>query len=168
VSSFSKSSLNSQQHHRIDKIDYKIMSLLLSGFENKNIARKLRIPLSTIQRRRRYILQGGFIHLSVEPNYKSLGLKKGLVHVYMSNGNVRTIAEKVTKLNGILSAGIHVGNSDIVGEFIYKDSEQLVDLLSEIKRMEGVDRTVWSEEAYLFPTNKQVIHDTFQVLVNRQ
>jgi hypothetical protein len=28
-----------------------------------------------------------------------------------------------------LIAGVHVGNSDIVGEFVYEDSEQLVDLI---------------------------------------
>ena len=39
------------------------------------------------------------------------------------------MAEELLSREGIMSAGIHVGNSDIVGEFVYEDSEQLVDLI---------------------------------------
>jgi len=33
----------------LDKIDYKIISLLIPGLENKEISKELGIPLSTIQ-----------------------------------------------------------------------------------------------------------------------
>jgi hypothetical protein len=48
-----------------------------------------------------------------------------------------------------MSAGIHVGNSDIVAEFVYEDTGQLVDLISHVKEMAEVDSVLWSEEAYL-------------------
>jgi hypothetical protein len=37
----------------------------------------------------------------------------------------------------------------VVGEFVYEDSEQLVDLISHVKSIDGVDRVVWSEEVFL-------------------
>jgi hypothetical protein len=49
------------------------------------------------------------------------------------------MAEKLLSGEGIMSAGIHVGNSDIVGEFVYEDSEQLVDLISHVKKKDEVE-----------------------------
>ena len=37
-----------------------------------------------------------------------------------------------------MSAGVHISNSDIVGEFVYEDSEQLVDLISHVKEIDEV------------------------------
>jgi hypothetical protein len=74
-----------------------------------------------------------------QPNYKKLGLKKGLLHVYIRTGNIKEMAEKLLSGEGIMSAGIHVGNSDKVGEFVYEDSEQLVDLVSHVKKQDEVE-----------------------------
>jgi len=46
---------------------------------------------------------------------------------------------------------IHIGNSDILGHVIYKEGKDLLDLISSIKRIEGVDRIVWSERIYQSP-----------------
>jgi hypothetical protein len=53
-----------------------------------------------------------------------------------------------------MSSAVHVGNSDIVGEFVYEDSEQLVDLISKVKELENIERVVWSEEVHLLPGKK--------------
>jgi hypothetical protein len=37
----------------------------------------------------------------------------------------------------VLSSSVHVGNSDIVGEFVYEDSEQLLDTIVKIKHLES-------------------------------
>jgi hypothetical protein len=41
-----------------------------------------------------------------------------------------------------------------VEEFVYEDSEQLVDLISKVKTIDGVDRVVWSDEVFLLPGKK--------------
>ena len=58
-------------------------------------------------------------------------------------------------MDGILSSSVHVGNSDIVGDYVYEDSEQLVDTISNIKHMENVERVLWSEEVYSVPVNTE-------------
>ena len=70
-----------------------------------------------------------------------MGLKKGLLHVYIRTGNMKGVAEDLLSSEGIMSAGVHIGNSDIVGEFVYEDSEQLVDLISHVKEMDEVDES---------------------------
>lgn len=39
---------------------------------------------------------------------------------------MKKVAEDLLTSDGIMSSRVHVGNSDIVGEFVYEDSEQLV------------------------------------------
>jgi hypothetical protein len=37
---------------------------------------------------------------------------------------MKPIAEQVLKMEGILSVSMHIGNSDVLGEFVYQNSEQ--------------------------------------------
>jgi hypothetical protein len=138
------------------------------GFENKLISNELRTPLSTIQRRTRMLLRSEYISQIFQPNYKKLGLKKGLLHVYLRTGNIKQAAEDLLSNDGIMSSSVHVGNSDVVGEFVYEDSEQLVDLISKVKELENVDRVVWSEEVYLLAGKKDSMTSVLKRLIDRK
>ena len=61
----------SAKEHILDKHDYQILNLLTQGADNKAIAEKLRIPLSTIQRRSRILLREGYVKQIFQPNYKN-------------------------------------------------------------------------------------------------
>jgi DNA-binding Lrp family transcriptional regulator len=139
----------------VDEKDIRIISSLISGYDNQQISKELQIPLSTIQRRTRIILQSGLLEHYFRPDYRRLGLKKGMIHVYLRDGDMKSTAEKISGMEGITSVSIHIGNSDIVADFVYKDSEQIIDIVSSIKRLEGVDKSVWSEEVYVLPIIQQ-------------
>ena len=156
------------KEHVLDKQDYRIINRMLQNADNKDISENLRIPLSTIQRRTRILIREGYIRQIFQPNYKKLGLKKGLLHVYVRTGNIKEMAEELLSSDGIMSAGIHVGNSDIVGEFVYEDSKQLVDLISHAKDNDAVDRVVWSEEVYLLPGKEHSILAVLDRIIDRQ
>jgi DNA-binding Lrp family transcriptional regulator len=158
----------SAKKHILDKHDYQILNLLTQSADNNAISEKLRIPLSTIQRRSRILLREGYVKQIFQPNYKKLGLKKGLLHVYIRTGNMKEMAEELLSREGIMSAGIHVGNSDIVGEFVYEDSEQLVDLISHVKEVNSVDRVVWSEEVFLLQGKEHSILAVLDSIIDRQ
>jgi DNA-binding Lrp family transcriptional regulator len=147
---------------QLDKTDFRIVSLLVLGYDNKKISSTLKIPLSTIQRRTRRILQSGIVTLEYQPNFKLLGLNKGLVHTYLHDGQLKKTGEKISKMDGILSVTIHVGNSDVVSEFVYDNSEELVDIIAAIKQIEGVDKVVWSEEVFKLLTQKENMMKSFQ------
>src|SRR5918996_4379448 len=85
----------------LDKTDYRVISLLVLGLDNKKISSTLKIPLSTIQRRTRRILQSGMVTLEYQPNFKVLGIKKGLLYIYLRDGKLRKTAEKISKMDGI-------------------------------------------------------------------
>jgi DNA-binding Lrp family transcriptional regulator len=65
--------------HILDKLDYQIINLMISGFDNSDISDELRISLSTTQRRVRHLILFGYVDHIFRPNYKKLGLKKGLL-----------------------------------------------------------------------------------------
>jgi DNA-binding Lrp family transcriptional regulator len=151
--SFISSSAVGFSPNKMDPLDVKIMSLMVSNLPNKQIASKLKVPLSTIQRRTRKLIEKGMISMRAEVNLQMMGFKKGLIHVYISNGNIDQIARKICSLDPIESVEIHIGNSDMIGNAIYNDSKQLLQTISEIKRIDGVEKIVWSEEVYNFTSS---------------
>ncbi|MDF0682108.1 MAG: hypothetical protein P0116_14210 [Candidatus Nitrosocosmicus sp.] len=72
-------------------------------------------------------------------------------------GNIDEIANKIQNQKQVSSVEIHIGNSDILGNVIYKESKELLDLISAIKKMEGVERIVWSERIYQSPSKSSDI-----------
>jgi hypothetical protein len=67
---------------------------------------------------------------------------------------------------GILSSSVHVGNSDVVGEFVYEDSDQLVDTISNKKHLDGVSKVLWSEEVSSVPVNAENVLRPFKKMWN--
>ncbi len=134
--------------NKIDSLDFKIMSLMVSGLANKEISIELKVPLSTVQRRSRRLIRRGILATKTEVNLEMMGYKKGLIHVYIDNGNIEQIARRISALDSIESVEIHIGNSDMIGNLIYNDSKQLLQTISDIKKIEGVDHIVWSEEVF--------------------
>lgn len=164
--SFGGSSTSPLVHRALDAVDYKIITLLIPGLENKEISKQLGIPLSTIQRRTRNIIRNHLIELRILPNFKKIGIKIGLLHVYIDHGDVKELALEISKMDGVLSSSIHVGNSDVVAEFAYEDSEQLMDTIIKIKRNESVERVLWSEEVSRIPVDANNIVKSFKKMWN--
>ena len=104
----------------------------------------------------------GIVNIKIEPNFKRLGIKKGMLHVYLRNGNIKEIASKISEIGGILSSSIHVGNSDVVADFVYDSSEYLLDTITTIRHMDNVDKVMWSEEVYSFPVSSENVLSTFR------
>ena len=102
--------------------------------------------MSTVQRRTRKLFEKDLVRMIYQLNFKKLGLRRGLMHVYLTNGNMQSISHQIAGIPGIYSISIHIGNSDIVAQFVFKETKELLDIISECKKLTGVDRVVWSEE----------------------
>lgn len=137
-----------EQKKDFDGLDIKIIALMMSGRTSNDIADKLKRPLSTIQRRVRIIEEKGFVVFKPQLDYSKMGLKKGLLHVYLQGGDLRSAAEKLSNLAGVLSASVHLGNSDVILEFLFRESDEVVDLISKVKEQGGVEKVVWSQEVH--------------------
>lgn len=148
---------NSNSHSKIDEIDIKILDLLIENHNNKHISKTLRIPLSTIQRRVRHLIEKGFVNSRNHIDFTKFGFKTGSIHIYLKNGNVELTLDKVSRLKGVTSLEVHIGNSDIIAEVVYKKGRHLLNLITNIKNMEGIDRIVWSERIFEYPVTNNSI-----------
>ena len=155
--------LKNKLYKDIDEIDVKIIDLMILNKTNKQISSQLSLPLSTIQRRTRILLTSGLVKSQVQINYHKFGFKTGLLHIYLKNGNIEEMAKTIYELDGITSVEIHIGNSDILGNVIYKDSNDLLNLIATIKNMNGVERIVWSERVYQSPSK---VYEKVKSLLN--
>ena len=130
---------------------------MVYGYDNKQISNATKIPISTVQRHTRNILQKGIVNLRIEPNWQKLGFKKGLFHIYLKDGDVLQISNRLAKIYGMRSVSVHIGNSDIVSTFLYKESRDVLEAVTTIRHMEGVAKVGWSEEVYNVPISENSI-----------
>ncbi len=156
-----------EKAQKLDEIDYKIICQSLLGSDSKNISSSLNISLSTIQRRMRSILFAKILNKEFTLNCQILGITKVLLHVYLSDGKLKETATKISEMEGIISVILHVGNSDILAEFVYVNADSLVDIISSIKKIEGVERIVWSQEIENINIPKDKIMKTYEKLIEK-
>lgn len=135
----------------IDKTDIRIIELLIQNHSNKHLSTMLKIPLSTIQRRVRKLMEKGFVVSKNQIDFTKIGFKSGSIHIYLDNGNMDAILDKVSKFQGVTSLEVHIGNSDIIADIVYKEGRDLLDIIIAVKKLEGVERIVWSEFVYKYP-----------------
>jgi DNA-binding Lrp family transcriptional regulator len=130
----------------IDNLDKKLLELLVRGYENKKIAAEVKTPLSTIQRRIRRIFENQYINRKNELNYKKLGLRKGFFQITLHGDKSHIVAQKLAGLKGIISVSEVTGNFDILCVCVFKDTDELFNLLENIKTTEKIDKVAWVEE----------------------
>ena len=133
---------------KIDAVDDSIVQLLTSGRKNKEISSMVNVPRSTIQRRIRNLTTSGLVVPNFQISYEQLGFKSGLINIFVGNGDIHEIAKKVLEIDGMISVEIHIGNFDIIGHIIYEDGQDLLNMVSTIKKIAGVRGVQWSERVY--------------------
>ncbi|MGD9533857.1 MAG: Lrp/AsnC family transcriptional regulator [Candidatus Nitrosocosmicus sp.] len=136
---------------KFDKIDIQILSNLLKNADIRSIeiSNKLKIPLSTIQRRRSIIDKSSMLKKGYQIDYKQFGLRRADIMVTVSKGDCVTIAKEIVKQyrENVLEASITIGDPkvNLVLQIVYNDSDEIFDIIQHIKRMEHVEDARWSE-----------------------
>lgn len=135
----------------LDKINLKIIEELLNNGEIKNseIASKLRIPLSTIQRRRATLEKFAILKKNYSLDVTKMGLRVAEISISTKKGRSRKILDEIYSRHRkvITDMSLRVGNpgTNISFKIVYKDSSRLFNLLEEIKGNQMVDKVDWSE-----------------------
>jgi DNA-binding Lrp family transcriptional regulator len=136
----------------LDNINLKIIEELLNNGDIKSseIATKLAIPLSTIQRRRTKI-EKTIVRKTYEMSLNQMGFRTALIFVDVQKGKAKETGEKLLKRydHYILRASTRINSSNnLCLEIIYDNSEELHALLEEIKAMPLTTSVDWSEQVY--------------------
>lgn len=134
----------------LSQLDRKILKILLTPNghlkSTKSISTKLGIPVTTIRRRRKR-LESKFLKMQYVLDIEKFGWRRIDFFISIRNGLVNNVAEKLMGLNDVTYVGKSIGEHtiDLRVETIVKDNVVLLDLLEQIKGMEGVRDVVWSE-----------------------
>jgi DNA-binding Lrp family transcriptional regulator len=135
----------------LDRINLKIIEELLNNGEIKSseIASKLKIPLSTIQRRRATLEKFDILKKNYSLDVTKLGLRIAEVSISTKKGSSRKVLDEIYNRHRkyITDMSLRVGNPDtnISFRIVYKNSSRLFNLLEEIKGNLMVDKVDWSE-----------------------
>ena len=145
---------------RLSRIDKTLLKVLLQPngrVSSHELAAKLGIPRTTVQRRRNY-LEKHFLEFTYALKLKDLGFRRVDLLIYTSGGNTRNIAEKLLDREEVVYVGKSIGEHtiDLRVEVIIKDNAQLLDLMEEIKGMPSVRDVIWSEIVQIVGRKKSV------------
>lgn len=135
---------------KLSAIDRKLLKILLSPEgemkSTKNISKEFGIPVTTIRRRRKR-LEKDFLKSHYVLDIEKFGWRRVDFFISIMQGKINQVANRLMKLDDITYVGKSIGQQtiDLRVEAIVKDNSVLLNLLEQIKAMEGVKDVVWSE-----------------------
>jgi DNA-binding Lrp family transcriptional regulator len=150
----------------LDSINIKIISELVRqpDISSLTLSKKLGIPLSTLQRRRARI-EKAILKKTYTFNYKAFGGRIADLIVNVDKGKSKEIAQILLKMykNNIVSCDTRINSMhNVSARIIYKNTEELYELIEDIKTMDYVDGIQWSEMVELIgENNSEVISALF-------
>ena len=133
----------------LDKINLRIIDELLTNADitSSDIAKKIKIPLSTVQRRRT-MLEKSVLKKNYHLNILQYGFRYADIFVDVAKGEAKEVGKMlVNKFDrNILKASTRINSSNnLCLQIVYKESEELHNLLERIKRMPNTYNVDWSE-----------------------
>lgn len=150
-----------KEQFSIDRINLKIIDELISNGDIKSseIAEKLKIPLSTIQRRRTRI-EKSILKKKYQMDLTQLGYRTAQIFVDVQKGKAKETGEELIKKynRNIVSASTRINSSNnLCLEVVYNGSDELHYLLEEIKSIPLADKVDWSEQVTMIGDNMSSI-----------
>ena len=134
---------------RISDTDREILRALLERDGNLNttaLAGQIRVPRSTVERRRRYLeanLLTSYYHMDV----RKIGYRRVDFLIETGGGSTRRIADQLMQLREVTAVMKTIGEHtiDLIAELIVKDNGEILTLSEKVKGMRGVRDVTWTE-----------------------
>ena len=145
---------------RLTETDKQILRSLVSSrgrISSVELARKLEIPLTTIQRRRKR-LESEFLEVAYSLKLEKLGWRNADLLISTSRGKASYIGKELLTHNSITRVCRSIGEHtiDLHAEIVFKDNTELLNVIEWIKSLEGVNDVVWTEPVELMGKNMPV------------
>jgi DNA-binding Lrp family transcriptional regulator len=134
----------------LDRINKNIVNELVSDpyATSERIAKKIDVPLSTVQRRRT-ALERSILNKTYSLDLGQLGWRIADLLIGIDKGDPRSTAKNIIQENSenIMSASLRIGSPEInmVAQIHYRSSQELHQILQNIRALENIGRVEWSE-----------------------
>ena len=142
-------------------LDKEILKILLNPNDGKRsseiLSERTGSPISTIQRRRRQ-LEKEYLELSYTLIIEKFGWRRVDLLISTTSGKTDAIAKQLLTREEVVYVGKSIGEHtiDLRTEIIVKDNAELLDVLEEVKAMEGVRDTIWSEIVHVVGKKRSI------------
>ena len=145
----------------LDRINLKIIAELITrgDIKSSEVAAKLKVPLSTIQRRRTRI-EKSLLKKTYQMDLTRLGFRLAQIFVDVQGGKARETGEELLKKydRNIVSASTRINsNNNLSLDVVYSGSDELHYLLEEIKALPLTSKVEWSEQVMVIGDNLSTI-----------
>jgi DNA-binding Lrp family transcriptional regulator len=132
-----------------DSIDINIIRELLAktDIRSADIASKYKVPISTIQRRRKRLVDS-ILEKKYLIDITKRGLRTGIILVKVERGKAKEVAKMILerhKSNAISSSTRVNDQNNVMVEIIYNTSSELYNILEQVKKIPYVSSATWSE-----------------------
>lgn len=134
---------------QLSDYDQRMLKLLIESegkIPTHEISHRLGIPLSTVQRRRKK-LEENYLIRYYSLNLVKFGWRRIDLLIATEGGATISVGKELLKRDEIIFAARTIGEHtiDLRVETLVKDNGELLDLLEDVKAMEGVRDVVWTE-----------------------
>ena len=132
-----------------DSIDINIIRELLAKADIKSadIASKYKVPISTIQRRRKRLVDS-ILEKKYLIDVTKRDLRTGIILANVKRGKAKEVAKMILerhKSNAISSSTRINDQNNVITEIIYNTSSELYNILENVKKIPYVSSATWSE-----------------------
>jgi DNA-binding Lrp family transcriptional regulator len=133
----------------LSTVDRKILKFLLTPngkISSKDIAKKLGIPETTVQRHRRR-LEKDFLKVVYTLDLARFGWHKVDFFVATERGRTDKVAQELMKLEEAVFVGKSIGQQtiDLHVQTILKGNAEILQMMELLKSTEGIKDVIWSE-----------------------
>jgi len=141
---------NSNSRVLLDKVNKDIINELVADpySTSERIAKRIDVPLSTVQRRR-ITLERSILNKTYGLDLGLLGWRIADLLIGIDKGDLRSTAKNIIQQNSenIISASLRIGSPEInmVAQIRYKSSQELHQVLQNIRALDTIGRVEWSE-----------------------
>lgn len=134
---------------KLSSIDRELLKIILAPngkVSSKDIAKKLGIPETTVQRHRRR-LEKDFLVISYMLDLSKFGWHRVDFFVASERGKTGKVASDAMKFDEVTFVGKSIGQQtiDLHIQTILKGNAEILQMMERLKGMEGVKDVIWSE-----------------------
>jgi DNA-binding Lrp family transcriptional regulator len=137
------------QKFPLDSIDINIIRELLAKADIKSvdIAYKYKVPISTIQRRRKRLVNS-ILDKKYLIDITKRDLRTGIILANVQRGKAKEVAKMILERHksNAISSSIRINDhNNVITEIIYNTSSELYNILEQVKKIPYVSSASWSE-----------------------
>ncbi|WP_148699222.1 Lrp/AsnC family transcriptional regulator [Candidatus Nitrososphaera evergladensis] len=145
----------------LSPIDKRMLKLLLASngdISSMTLSKELGIPLTTIQRRRKRLVE--FLDISCTLALRKFDLRSITFFIAAENGMSTSIAKEILTWPSVMSVARTLSNNniDIKADVVLKTNKEIIDFSEKIKMMPGVKELFWTESIELIGKNNDMLY----------